>query len=34
MVVIVMVVEVEMSRRDGEENGVVRMMVVTLVLLL
>jgi len=33
MVVIVMVVEVEMSRRDGEENGVVRMMVVTVLLL-
>ena len=32
MVVIVMVVVVKMSRRDGDENGVIKMMVVTLVM--
>ena len=33
MVMKVMVVVVENSRRDGDENGVVKMVVVTLVLL-
>jgi len=32
MLVIVMVVVVEKNRRDGDENGIVKMVVVTLVL--